>query len=66
VARHIIQEGRASGEFERRTPLDEVAGAVASTFAPFSHPVLLEHGLADDMASNAEAVATIVLRGLSV
>jgi len=65
VARFLVQEGRASGEFERKTPLDEAAKAVASTFAPFSHPVLLEHGIDNDLHARAEAVATIVLRGLS-
>jgi len=65
VARFLVQEGRASGEFERKTPLEEVAGAVASTFAPFSHPVLLEHNVNDDLNARAEAVATIVLRGLA-
>ena len=65
VARFLVQEGRASGEFERKSPLDEVAKAVASTFSPFCHPVLLEHGIDDDPGAKAEAVATIVLRGLS-
>ena len=65
VARFLVQEGRASGEFERRTPLDEVARAVASTFSPFCHPVLLEHGIDKDLTARADAVATIVLRGLS-
>jgi AcrR family transcriptional regulator len=65
VARFLVQEGRASGEFERKTPLEEVARAVASTFSPFCHPVLLEHGLDGDLAARADAVATIVLRGLS-
>jgi len=65
VARFLVQEGRASGEFERKTPLDEVAKAVASTFSPFCHPVLLEHGIDSDLSARADTVATIVLRGLS-
>ena len=65
VARHIIIAGRESGEFERKTPLDEVVRAVTSTFAPFSHPVLLQHGIDDDLVSTAEAVATMMLRGMS-
>ena len=65
VARFIIVAGRESGEFERKTPLDEVTRAVASSFAPFSHPVLLQHSINDDLTSTAEAVATIMLRGMS-
>jgi|APCry1669190591_1035303.scaffolds.fasta_scaffold06323_2 AcrR family transcriptional regulator len=66
IARHIVQEGRTSGEFERKTPLDETANAVSSTFAPFCHPVLLENGLDQDMPAQADAVASLVLRGLAV
>ena len=65
VARFLVQEGRASGEFERKSPLEEVAGAVASTFAPFCHPALLEGSVDEDLTARAEAVATIVLRGLA-
>ena len=65
VARFLVQEGRSSGEFERKTPLEEVAGAVASTFAPFCHPALLEGSVDEDLTARAEAVATIVLRGLA-
>src|SRR5690606_27423380 len=37
----IVSDGRESGEFERKTPLDEVCMAIRVTAAAYAHPVLL-------------------------
>ncbi|WP_018413290.1 TetR/AcrR family transcriptional regulator [Methyloversatilis thermotolerans] len=61
----IVTEGRERGEFERKTPLDEVCRAIFVTLAPFSHPVLLEQNPREQVADNATAVCNLVLRSLA-
>lgn len=60
----IIREGRESGEFERKTPMDETANAIYLVMRPYTNPLLLQHNL-----SLAEEVPVIlsglVLRSLS-
>jgi len=60
----IIREGRESGEFERKTPIDETANAIFLVMRPYTNPLLLQHNL-----SLAEEVPVIlsglVLRSLS-
>lgn len=60
----IIREGRESGEFERKTPIDETANAIYLVMRPYTNPLLLQHNL-----SLAEEVPVIlsglVLRSLS-
>lgn len=63
--RLIVVDGRERGEFERKTPLDEVCRAIFVTLAPFSHPVLLEQNPREQIADNAAAVSTLVLRSLA-
>jgi AcrR family transcriptional regulator len=65
ILRQVVVEGRESGEFERKTPLDETCEAIMQTLLPFSHPILLEKNL-DRIESNATAVANLVLRSLAV
>lgn len=60
----IIREGRESGEFERKTPIDETANAIYLVMRPYTNPLQLQHNL-----SLAEEVPVIlsglVLRSLS-
>jgi AcrR family transcriptional regulator len=60
----IIQEGRASGEFERKTPIDEAVRAIILVFQPFMNPVMLQHNL-DAIPDGANEVASLVLRSLA-
>ncbi len=64
VVRKIVVDGREAGEFERKTPIDEVCRAIGNTLAPFSHPALLAKEL-DHLDENAGAVARLVLRSLA-
>ncbi|MDE8651001.1 TetR/AcrR family transcriptional regulator [Novosphingobium album (ex Liu et al. 2023)] len=64
IVRRIVLDGREAGEFERKTPIDEVCGAILQTMAPFSHPVLLQVRL-DNLDESAGAVARLVLRSLA-
>lgn len=64
ILRKIVLEGREAGEFERKTPIDEVCAAILTTMATFAHPLLLEHEL-DHLDESAGAVARLVLRSLA-
>ncbi|MEO5736948.1 MAG: TetR/AcrR family transcriptional regulator [Variovorax sp.] len=60
----ILREGRELGEFERKTPLDEAAGAIYLVMHPYINPLLLQHSF--DYASEAPAqLSGLVLRSLS-
>ncbi|NWC18773.1 TetR/AcrR family transcriptional regulator, partial [Pseudomonas gingeri] len=40
-----IREGREAGEFERKTPLDEVSNVIYLTMRPYVTPLLLQYNL---------------------
>jgi hypothetical protein len=65
AARRIVSDGRASGEFERKTPLDEICIAVFETLEPFAHPMLLELKEPDELEASVVAVSNLVLRSLA-
>jgi AcrR family transcriptional regulator len=59
----IIREGRETGEFERKTPLDETAHAIYLIIRPFVNPLLLQHNL--DLVEDAPVqLSNLVLRSL--
>lgn len=60
----ILQEGRQSGDFERKTPLDETAMAIYLVMRPYLNPLLLQHSF--DYTESAPALlSSLVLRSLS-
>ena len=60
----ILKEGRGSGEFERKTPLDETRRSIFYAFLPFIDPVFLERSL--DLLPDAQVEVTgLVLRSLA-
>lgn len=60
----ILQEGRQSGDFERKTPLDETARAIYLVLRPYVNPLLLQHSF--DSTDEAPAqLSSLVLRSLS-
>lgn len=65
-ARRIVEEGRASGEFETRTPVGDVVDAIWIALVPFAHPSVLEH-LHDsiDLDRHARHMADLALRGMA-
>lgn len=64
LLRDILQEGRQSGDFERKTPLDETAMAIYLVMHPYLNPLLLQHSL--DYAEEAPVrLSSLVLRSLS-
>lgn len=64
LLQQIILEGRESGEFERKTPLDEIVRSIMQVMQPFMHPLMLEHNL-DVLPDAANEVANLVLRSLA-
>ena len=65
VIRRVIGDGRASGEFERKTPIDEISIAVFETLEPFAHPMLLELKEPAELEASVVAVSNLVLRSLA-
>lgn len=65
LVRRIVVAGRESGEFERKTPLDDLCAAIFCTLKPFGHPILLEQTDRDTLQADAEQVANLVLRSLA-
>jgi AcrR family transcriptional regulator len=64
LLQEILQQGRDSGDFERKTPLDETTNAVYLVLRPYLNPLLLQHSL--DYTEQAPALlSSLVLRSLS-
>ncbi|WP_372530428.1 TetR/AcrR family transcriptional regulator [Xanthomonas sp. NCPPB 3005] len=60
----IVRDGREAGEFERKTPLDETAGAIYLVMRPFINPLLLQHNL-DNTTEATGQLSGLILRSLS-
>ncbi|WP_395322670.1 TetR/AcrR family transcriptional regulator [Variovorax sp. UC74_104] len=60
----ILREGREMGEFERKTPLDETAGAIYLVMHPYINPLLLQYSF-DHAAQAPVQLSSLVLRSLS-
>jgi AcrR family transcriptional regulator len=64
ILTEIVREGRESGEFERKTPLDETVHAIHLVILPYANPLLLQHNL--DLVEDAPAqLSSLVLRSLA-
>jgi len=60
----VVREGRETGEFERKTPLDETVHAIFLVVRPYVNPLLLQHNL--DLIEEAPAqLSNLVLRSLA-
>lgn len=65
IIRSIIEDGRASGEFERKTPLDEVVLGIQEALIPYTHPLALERASLAELEVGAAAVTSLILRSLA-
>src|SRR3989344_1540059 len=64
LLRDVLQEGRQTGDFERKTPLDETTAAIHLVMRPYLNPLILQHSL--DYANEAPTqLSSLVLRSLS-
>ncbi|MFG6413623.1 TetR/AcrR family transcriptional regulator [Roseateles sp. DC23W] len=64
LLRELLQEGRQSGDFERKTPLDEAVMSIQLVMRPYLNPLLLQHSL-DSTDQAPTLLASLVLRSLS-
>lgn len=62
--RKIVVQGRESGDFERKTPLEETARAIARMTELFYHPTLLNQA-GKSQQEEALAVANVAIRSLT-
>ncbi|QNA86416.1 TetR/AcrR family transcriptional regulator [Sphingomonas sp. So64.6b] len=60
----IVKNGRETGEFERKTPLDEVCRSILYAMTPFIDPLHLERNL-DLMPDAQNEVTGLILRSLA-
>ena len=60
----ILKEGRESGQFERKTPIDEACRAIYYALLPFIDPLFLQRSI--DLLPDAQTeVINLILRSLA-
>ncbi|WP_394982618.1 TetR/AcrR family transcriptional regulator [Cellvibrio sp.] len=64
LLKDIVLEGRQSGDFERKTPIDETVTAIYLVLRPYLNPLLLQHNFDHTDAAPAH-LSSLVLRSLS-
>lgn len=64
IVSQVIQEGRRSGEFERKTPLDEISRAAIGAMMSFISPVMLQYRL-DAVPHMPNEIISLILRSLA-
>jgi AcrR family transcriptional regulator len=60
----ILRQGRESGDFERKTPLDEASLAIFLVMRPYLNPLLLQYNF-DHVDEAPGQLSSLVLRSLS-
>ena len=64
LLRDVLLEGRETGDFERKTPLDEATAAIYLVMRPYMNPLLLQYSF--DYTDTAPGLlSSLVLRSLS-
>ena len=64
MIRKIVIQGRESGEFERKTPLEETCRAITRMTELFFHPTLLRQA-GRSQEEETLAVANVAIRSLT-
>ena len=64
LVREIVLEGRQSGEFERKTPLDDAVQAIHLVLRPYISPVQLQYNL-DIVTTAPVQLSALILRSLA-
>lgn len=60
----IVVAGRQRGDFERKTPLDEVCASIYLIIRPYMHPVILKQSL-EQVGSAPGLLSSHILRSLA-
>ncbi|WP_311239028.1 MULTISPECIES: TetR/AcrR family transcriptional regulator [unclassified Xanthomonas] len=64
LLQEILLQGRQNGDFERKTPLDEMVQAVFLVMRPYINPMLLQHSL-EHVSEVPALLSGLVLRSLA-
>ena len=64
LLQEVLLAGRHSGDFERKTPLDETTQAIYLVMRPYINPLLLQHSLEYTDEAPVQ-LSSLVLRSLS-
>jgi AcrR family transcriptional regulator len=64
LVKEIILLGRETGEFERKTPIDETSEAILLVMQSFMNPLMLKHNL-DGLPDAPTKAINLVLRSLA-
>lgn len=64
ILQNILQEGRQTGYFERKTPLDEMTAAIYLVMRPYLHPLMLQHNF-DNIEEAPIQLSNLILRSLA-
>lgn len=64
LLQNVLSEGRRTGDFERKTPLDEMTTAIYLVMRPYLNPLMLQHGF-DYIEEAPVQLSNLVLRSLA-
>ncbi|WP_355606887.1 TetR/AcrR family transcriptional regulator [Xanthomonas cannabis] len=64
LVREVLERGRQSGDFERKTPLDEATRAIYAVLRPYMNPALLQYRMGE-VEEMPMLLSGLVLRSLS-
>lgn len=64
LLQEILQEGRQTGDFERKTPLDEMTMAIYLVMRPYLNPLMLQHNF-DFIEEAPIQLSSLILRSLA-
>lgn len=62
----IIDEGRQKGEFEKKTPMDEVADGLAELIVPYIDPGCVSRRSWSELQKGLSATTNLALRSLAI
>jgi AcrR family transcriptional regulator len=65
IIRSIIEQGRNAGEFERKTPLDEVVLGIQEALIPYTRPSAMDRRLMPELEAGMLATTSMILRSLA-
>ncbi|MFJ2356823.1 TetR/AcrR family transcriptional regulator [Pseudomonas fluorescens] len=65
IIRSIIDQGRNDGEFERKTPLDEVVLGIQEALIPYTRPSAMDRRQMSELEAGMLATTGMILRSLA-
>lgn len=65
IIRSIIDQGRSEGEFERKTPVDEVVLGIQEALIPYTRPSAMDRRQMPELEAGMLATTSLILRSLA-